>query len=149
MRNSLPFRIALRLIPSQYLLNWVIDQKPTADPMQRHSVATWCAFFVVASGALAWVQSQVGATTSDLSMSADEAAHFVNSLLIRDYLLGAFGRNPMSFALDYYAHVPRVSIGHWPPLYYLVQGLLVSSWDRSIAAAIKFQSVIAGALGAT
>lgn len=68
----------------------------------------------VVSGAY---QSEAGTT------SPDEAAHFVSGLMVRDYLVGALGSEPVRYALEYYSHYPKVAIGNWPPVFYLLQGV--------------------------
>jgi hypothetical protein len=55
---------------------------------------------------------------------ADESAHFLNSYFITSYLKGHVGANPLAFATDFYVHYPKISIGHWPPAYYGLVGLL-------------------------
>jgi hypothetical protein len=50
---------------------------------------------------------------------ADEPSHFLNS-----YMKTHLGANPLAFATDYYVHYPKISIGHWPPAYYGILGLL-------------------------
>ena len=89
-----------------------------------------------------------GAYRADLGVTSDEASHFVNSLMIADYLRHGLGHDPMAFALDYYRHFPRVSIGHWPPLFHLVQALAMLVFGGSLATALGLQAVIAGTLGA-
>lgn len=64
-----------------------------------------------------------GAYSSGFS-GADESAHFLNSYFISSYLKGHIGGNPLTFATDFYVHYPKISIGHWPPAYYGVVGLL-------------------------
>jgi hypothetical protein len=105
-------------------------------------------YFILALAIALAFQYWNGAYDVDLGMTGDEAAHFVNSMVIRDYLTQGFGSNPLDFAMQYYAHLPRVSIGHWPPFFYLVDALLVGLWDRSIQAAIVFQAVILAGLSA-
>jgi Dolichyl-phosphate-mannose-protein mannosyltransferase len=51
----------------------------------------------------------------------DEAAHYVTSLMIRDYIAGWFPGAPMRFAENYYFHYPKVAIGHWPPVFHSIQ----------------------------
>jgi hypothetical protein len=99
-----------------------------------------CLFALVA----ATVQLSVGAYGTGRSLTGDEASHFVNSLLVFDWLREAPLRNPMRFAQDYYQHLPRVTIGHWPPLFYVFQAGVFAGAGRSSAAALAFQAVIAG-----
>ena len=71
-----------------------------------------------------WIyEGRSGALNSDLGGDPDEAAHAVTALMIRDYLAEGLGQHPMKFARTYYEHFPRVALGHYPPLYYLVASL--------------------------
>lgn len=63
------------------------------------------------------------AYTSGFSGS-DEPAHFLNAYLISTYIQHWFGTNPLKFATDFYIHYPKITIGHWPPAYYGLVGLL-------------------------
>ncbi|MGH9876535.1 MAG: ArnT family glycosyltransferase, partial [Nitrososphaerales archaeon] len=71
-----------------------------------------------------------GAYQNEFGGDPDEAAHYVTGLMMRDYLTVAPLSSPMSFAQNYYLHYPKVALGHWPPLFYIVQtvwGLLFTS----------------------
>lgn len=68
------------------------------------------------------LQAMTGAWTSDL-VDADEPAHFISGLLVRDYLASGLAGAPLEWAYDYYAHYPKVAIGNWPPLFYGLQGI--------------------------
>src|SRR5262249_5919279 len=48
----------------------------------------------------------------------DEPSHFLNAYLVWSYVSKALGANPLVYARDFYLHYPKISIGHWPPLYY-------------------------------
>ena len=50
-----------------------------------------------------------GVYGSDLSQWPDEGAHYINGLLIHDYVADGFPVNPLTYALQYYVHYPRVS----------------------------------------
>jgi hypothetical protein len=71
------------------------------------------------------LQIRSGAYQSDFGGHADEAAHVVTGLMVRDYLAGPLwsGTHPMRYAEDYYARFPKVAIGHYPPGFYLLEGL--------------------------
>lgn len=97
-------------------------------------------FFAAALG----VQQLTHAWQSDLGTGGDEAGHFVSALLVYDYLRSGLPGSPMKFALRYYHHWPRVAIGHWPPLFYILQGLAFVVTGRSVGAAIGFQALITG-----
>ena len=55
---------------------------------------------------------------------ADEPSHFLNGYFVADYIARHFGSNPMGAATDFYVHYPKISIGHWPPAYYGILGLV-------------------------
>jgi hypothetical protein len=74
-----------------------------------------------------------GVYRSDLSQSPDEGAHYINGLLVHDYVADGFPGNRLAYALQYYAHYSRVTIGHWPPLYYMVQAGVYFITGPSIA----------------
>ena len=73
---------------------------------------------LAALAVLGVAMASIHALTSGLSGS-DEGAHFLNGYLVWSYLTEAFGRNPLAFATEFYVHYPKISIGHWPPLYYV------------------------------
>lgn len=58
--------------------------------------------------------------------NSDEPSHFVNSYFIWGYLSHGQFANPIAFAEQFYIAYPKLSLGHWPPLYYtLVGGLFL------------------------
>ncbi len=94
------------------------------------------------------LQSHHGFYRSDLGADPDEPAHAVTSLMVRDYLADGIGQNPLTFAKDYYARYPKVALGHYPPMYYLVAGVWLLPW-RSIAALGVLQAMQLGLLATT
>jgi len=100
----------------------------------------------------ALLQWRSGAYSSDLAGNPDEPAHVVSGLMVHDYLehfLSPQGshwpRNPRAFAESYYAHFPKVAIGHWPPLFYLVQAIWMFVFGRSkVALLALMQGTTAG-----
>jgi len=53
----------------------------------------------------------------------DEAQHAVTGLFIADALHDLPLRHPVQYAYSYYAQYPAVAILHWPPLFYLFEGM--------------------------
>lgn len=82
---------------------------------------------------------------------ADEPAHFLNGVFVSSYLHGHAGANPMAYAVEYYLHYPKISIGHWPPAYYGLLGLLLLVLPATPQAAFAINLVVsalpAAALG--
>lgn len=101
----------------------------------------WSVIFTVLCVA---IQGAVGGYATDRGLTNDEAAHLVNAMLVLDYLREAPFTNPWHFAQAYYLHFPRVSIGHWPPLFYGVQAAFFALFGRSAAVAMALQAVIGG-----
>lgn len=82
------------------------------------------------------------AYASDFGGHPDEASHVVTGLMVRDYLAGGFleSANPLAYAQSYYAAYPKVALGHYPPVFYVVTGVWllfgVSSASILVLAAV-------------
>ena len=108
--------------------------------MVRRGHMVWAAVMLgLASLALAWASG--GITRSFLG--PDESAHYVNTLFIAEWLRAGLP-DPMPFARDFYAHYPKLSIGHWPPGWYalLAPGFALF-WPSPFAAAL-WSAFVAG-----
>lgn len=88
-----------------------------------------------------------GGFSSDLGGDPDEAAHAVTALMLRDYLADGLGGHPMAFAKAYYADFPRVALGHYPPLYYVLTAPLLLLYN-SVSTLLVFQSLTVSLLAA-
>jgi hypothetical protein len=84
---------------------------------------TYLAFSIAVWLLLMGVYLVAGAFRAEFS-GPDEAAYVVSGIMTREYLAGPLwhGESPLAFAQHYYASYPKVAIGHWPPVYFLVQG---------------------------
>lgn len=98
-------------------------------------------FFFILSVA---IQLGTDGYRADRGNHSDEAAHFVSSLVIADYITTGHGTNPVKFATDYYAHFPKVAIGHWPPVFEFLQAVLFLIFGHPGVVALLLQAVIAG-----
>jgi SAM-dependent methyltransferase len=99
----------------------------------------WAPLFGLAALALS-------AATGGLSHSfldPDESAHYVNTLFIADWLRAGLP-SPMPFARDFYAHFPKLSIGHWPPGWYALLAPLFAVLRPSPFGAGLFSAFVAG-----
>jgi hypothetical protein len=67
------------------------------------------------------LQWRSGAYSAALDGFPDESGHFLTGLMIRDYVADGFPAGPRTFAERYYVHYPRISFGHWPPLFHLIE----------------------------
>jgi hypothetical protein len=87
----------------------------------RQNLPYLATFFALAVA----VQLVVGTYTSERGHFSDESAHFMNALLLRDYLRQDLGQDPIHFAQQYYYSYPKIAPGMWPPLFHTVLGLLM------------------------
>jgi 4-amino-4-deoxy-L-arabinose transferase-like glycosyltransferase len=108
--------------------------------MVRYAGAVGVAVMLgLTSLALAWATG--GITHSFLG--PDESAHYVNTLFLADWLRAGLP-SPMAFARDFYAHYPKLSIGHWPPGWYaMLTPFFALLWPSPFTAAI-FSAFVAG-----
>ena len=92
------------------------------------------------------LQWSVGAHRGEQGIYSDDAAHFMNGLLVRDYVSEALGQNPISFAEDYYQSYPKIAPGMWPPLFHVGLGLfLLPHWPPHGAALFLLAAMAAWA----
>ncbi|MDF1852664.1 MAG: glycosyltransferase family 39 protein [Verrucomicrobiales bacterium] len=90
-----------------------------------------------------------GAWSSDFGGHADEGAHVVTSVMVRDYLGGGFLEelHPIRYAEAYYEQFPKVAIGHYPPVFYLIASLFLLPF-RSPEALLVLMAATSSASGA-
>src|SRR5581483_2142782 len=82
-------------------------------------------------GVVVLLQTAGGAYQSEFGSHPDEAAHVVTGLMVYDYLMSFPWASPMQFAETYYLHYPKVAFGHWPPVFYLIQALWMSTFGAT------------------
>lgn len=109
------------------------------------SLAIWCVCLLAAL-ALQW---RSGTYSSEFGGFPDEAAHYVTGLMVHDYLANALCTNPKHFAESYYVHYPKVAIGHWPPVFYVVQAVHISLFGESRASLLACVAMITATYGTT
>lgn len=100
---------------------------PDADRSTQPNKFDWrsCLLpFVLFFEIVVMIQSFTGAYRAEFGSEPDEAAHYITGLMMRDYIAHGFPGSPMDFAKDYYEHYPKVALGHWPPMFYIIQ----SAW---------------------
>jgi hypothetical protein len=111
---------------------------PYPGVVQPLSLARVVAVATSALACLAFIvmiQMAAGAYRSEAGSYSDEAAHFMNGLVVRDYLYSGVRQNPIEFARAYYEHYPKIAPLMWPPFYHVVLGLwLLPGWAPHGAA---------------
>jgi hypothetical protein len=76
-----------------------------------------------------------GIRKGEFDFNADEAQHAVTGLFIADAMHDLPVRHPAQYAYRYYAQYPAIAIVHWPPLFYVFEGLSFLTLGRSVIAA--------------
>lgn len=92
------------------------------------------------------LQLHSGAWQSDFGAHADEGAHVVTSLMVRDYLAGGWQEevHPLKYAQLYYDQFPKVAIGHYPPGFYGLASLPLLLSRCSVSLLLFMAALSAG-----
>ncbi len=85
------------------------------------------------------MQRLSGAFVAEFDGDPDEAAHFITGRMFWEYLSHPPAANPLHWAEQYYLHYPKIGIGHWPPGYYIVEGLWSLPFGSSRTSALWLQ----------
>ena len=78
---------------------------------------------LVAAIALVCVVAVRNIHRGEFDYYVDEAQHGVTGLFMADALRDFPVTHPVQYAYTYYAQYPAVAILHWPPLFYVFEGL--------------------------
>jgi hypothetical protein len=106
------------------------------------------AMFVAAFAYAVLLQWHGDAYAAGWSADPDEAGHYVTGLMVRDYITSGFPEPPMAYAADYYEHYARVTLGHWPPVFYVVQAAWTLVFGVSTTSLLTLMAVLTAALTA-
>jgi 4-amino-4-deoxy-L-arabinose transferase-like glycosyltransferase len=79
-----------------------------------------------------------GITKGEPFYNNDETRHVMNGVFMRDLLVDRPVAHPLNYAYEYYAKYPAIAVPHWPPLFYLIEGLFflvfgISVWASRLA----------------
>ena len=64
-----------------------------------------------------------GISQGEFFFHTDEMYHAMNGLFVRDFLVDHPIHHPVQYAYEYYAKYPAVALPHWPPLFYIAEGI--------------------------
>ena len=109
----------------------------------RVTLGVWIILMLVA----VILQIRSGAYMAGFGGHPDEGAHFVTGLMVRDYLVSGFPGHPVRFAENYYAHYPKVAIGHYPPAFYLLEGMWLTVLPVSRTSVMILMAVLSSTFG--
>lgn len=131
---TLPLHVVHYLASALGLIGGVLRVWKRWDP--QVGIAALALGVVVAS-----VQVWSGTYQADFSGFPDEPSHYVTGVMAAEYMK-APTLQPMHFAEQYYLHYPKVGIGHWPPLFYVVEGMWFVLFGVSKTAALVLQLLL-------
>jgi len=94
-------------------------------------------------GVIALLVAWITGGLSPSLIGPDEGGHYVNALFLGDWIRAGLPA-PMAFAQDYYAHFPRLTIGHWPPGWYMLQAPLFAMFRPDPLGALLLAAFVAG-----
>ncbi len=79
----------------------------------------------------------------EFDYNVDEAQHAVTGLFVADAMRDLPVRHPMQYAYTYYAQYPAVALLHWPPLFYVFEGVSFLLFGASV---VSFTAAISTAV---
>lgn len=132
------------------------ENEPAIPAKRRSWIVAGIVFILALDLAFAW-QRAVGAHRSEFGGHPDEAGHYVTGLFVRDaavmagrYAAGDRPGPPMQvgkeFADTYYAHYPKIGLGVWPPVFYLVQAAWTLPFSPSRQSVMLLLCALAAAV---
>jgi len=77
-----------------------------------------------------------GITKGEFNYNVDETQHAVTGLYAADLIRDHPVRHPIRYTYLYYAHYPALAgVIHWPPLFYVIEGICFLFWGPRVEAA--------------
>src|SRR5215469_4484029 len=77
-----------------------------------------------------------GISKGEFSYNTDETQHAVTGLYVADLVRDRPFSHPIEYTYQYYAHYPALSgVLHWPPLFYLFEGVSFLAFGTNVVAA--------------
>lgn len=117
------------------------NSKTTSSAMRRAAMAL---LLLAACGAVAGLQVWSRAYLVEPLRHSDEAAHYLNGVVLADYLRAGWGESPLAFAGRFYLHYPAIAPLVWPPLWHVMMGLWMAVAGTTPEAAMALTAVVGG-----
>lgn len=112
--------------PTTRGLSWQADARPA-------KVSRW--LLLLGAIVLVCIMIARDIRTGEFDYNVDEAQHAVTGLFVADALHDLPLRHPVQYAYRYYAQYPAVAILHWPPLFYIFEGISFLLFGPSVVSA--------------
>jgi 4-amino-4-deoxy-L-arabinose transferase-like glycosyltransferase len=120
----------------------LMDKLAVGHASQRALIVELALITIVLIVVVVSLQIRDGAYTTEFGVT-DDARHYITGLAFLDYLrnfLATFGLpSPIGFLASFHSHYPALGIGHWPPLFYVVEAfwMLLFQWSRASVLALS------------
>jgi len=112
------------------------QDKATGQGAVNARSAAWTRWlWLLGSIALVCVVAARDIRIGEFDYNVDEAQHAVTGLFVADAFRDLPIRHPVQYAYRYYAQYPAVAILHWPPLFYIFEGLSFLILGPSVVSA--------------
>ena len=92
--------------------------------LQRHLILLILIYLAVV------ISQQI--TVGEFHFNGDEMRHAMSGAFFRDALVDHPLQHPLRYVRQYYAKYPALGIPHWPPLFYLVEGVFFLVFGLSV-----------------
>ncbi|MEI6351817.1 MAG: glycosyltransferase family 39 protein [Verrucomicrobiota bacterium] len=114
--------------------------------------------FAFLTAVTVFFQWNEGAYRSEFSGYPDEGGHYVTGLLVhdtfvfaKDYACSGFHGSLVSkgkeFVQNFYDHYPKIGLGQWPPLLYVIQSAWFVPFGSSRASVMLLIATLTGCVG--
>src|SRR5581483_7706491 len=108
----------------------VLVERPERRPKYQSSVLLIVVLLMVA------ILAVRGIGKGEFSFNVDETQHAVTGLYVADFLRDLPLTHPVQYTFEYYAQYPALAgIIHWPPFFYLFEGIAFLMFGPSVIVA--------------
>ena len=90
-----------------------------------------------------------GSWHGENNLESDAPAHYVSGLMVHDYVRLGFPASPVKFAEVVYGHYPKVAVGHWPPVFYVLQAGWMFVFGDSLHSDLVLMAFLTALFAAT
>jgi hypothetical protein len=132
------------------------DLEPSRDPTEFEypsgprplkSHLTTCLLYLVLLIIILGISWRDNAFRGEFGNYPDESAHYVTGLMFHDYFVSLHYLSPIKFAENFYMHYPKVALGHWPPAFYVIQGIWGLLFSTSHTSLMFLMAALTALLG--
>ncbi len=109
-----------------------VSQEPQPSALSK-PLSRW--LLLLGAIALVCVTACREISIGEFDYNTDEAQHAVTGLFVADALHDLPVRHPVEYAYNYYAQYPAIAILHWPPLFYVFEGVSFLLFGASVVSA--------------